>query len=129
MQQREIEETGIASLKIGYNNVFGYYLEVRNTYRDQVPETWIRKQTLVNAERYITQELKDYEEKILTAESKIQVIENRLYTELMLAMTEYVAQMQQDAAVVAQLDCLMSFATAASSQALAVWGLKRSNTK
>ena len=113
MQQREIEETGIASLKIGYNNVFGYYLEVRNTYRDQVPETWIRKQTLVNAERYITQELKDYEEKILTAESKIQVIENRLYTELMLAMTEYVAQMQQDAAVVAQLDCLMSFATAA----------------
>ena len=113
MQQREIEETGIQSLKIGYNNVFGYYLEVRNTYREQVPETWIRKQTLVNAERYITQELKDYEEKILTAESKIQVIENRLYTELMLAMTEYVAQMQQDAAVVAQLDCLMSFAIAA----------------
>jgi DNA mismatch repair protein MutS len=113
MQQREIEETGIQSLKIGYNNVFGYYLEVRNTYRDQVPETWIRKQTLVNAERYITQELKDYEEKILTAESKIQIIENRLYTELMLAMTEYVAQMQQDAAVVAQMDCLMSFATVA----------------
>ena len=113
MQQREIEETGISSLKIGYNNVFGYYLEVRNTYRDQVPETWIRKQTLVNAERYITQELKEYEEKILTAETKIQVIENRLYTELMLAMNEYVAQMQQDAAVVAQLDCLMSFATAA----------------
>ena len=113
MQQREIEETGISSLKIGYNNVFGYYLEVRNTYRDQVPETWIRKQTLVNAERYITQELKEYEEKILTAETKIQVIENRLYTELMLAMTEYVAQMQQDAAVIAQLDCLLSFATAA----------------
>ncbi len=113
LQQREIENTGISSLKIGYNNVFGYYLEVRNTYRDQVPETWIRKQTLVNAERYITQELKDYEEKILTAETQIQVIENRLYTELMLAMTEYVAQMQQDAAVVAQLDCLMSFATVA----------------
>ena len=113
MQQREIEQTGIQSLKIGYNNVFGYYLEVRNTYREQVPETWIRKQTLVNAERYITQELKDYEEKILTAESQIQIIENRLYTELMLAMTEYVAQMQQDASVVAQLDCLMSFATAA----------------
>ena len=113
MQQREIEETGISSLKIGYNNVFGYYLEVRNTYRDQVPETWIRKQTLVNAERYITQELKEYEEKILTAETKIQVIENRLYTELMLAMTEYVAQMQQDAAVIAQLDCLLIFATAA----------------
>ena len=113
LQQREIENTGISSLKIGYNNVFGYYLEVRNTYRDQVPETWIRKQTLVNAERYITQELKDYEEKILTAETQIQVIENRLYSELMLAMTEYVAQMQQDAAVVAQLDCLMSFATVA----------------
>ena len=113
MQQREIEETGISSLKIGYNNVFGYYLEVRNTYREQVPETWIRKQTLVNAERYITQELKDYEEKILTAETKIQVIENRLYAELMLAMTEYVAQMQQDAAVIAQLDCLLSFATTA----------------
>lgn len=113
MQQREIDATGISSLKIGYNNVFGYYLEVRNTYRDQVPENWIRKQTLVNAERYITQELKDYEEKILTAETQIQVIENRLYTELMLAMTEYVPQMQQDAAVVAQLDCLMSFATVA----------------
>ena len=113
MQQREIEETGISSLKIGYNNVFGYYLEVRNTYRDQVPETWIRKQTLVNAERYITQELKEYEEKILTAETKIQVIENRLYTELMLAMTDYVGQMQQDAAVIAQLDCLMSFASVA----------------
>ena len=113
MQQREIDATGISSLKIGYNNVFGYYLEVRNTYRDQVPENWIRKQTLVNAERYITQELKDYEEKILTAETQIQVIENRLYTELMLTMTEYVPQMQQDAAVVAQLDCLMSFATVA----------------
>ena len=113
MQQREIDATGISSLKIGYNNIFGYYLEVRNTYRDQVPENWIRKQTLVNAERYITQELKDYEEKILTAETQIQVIENRLYSELMLAMTEYVPQMQQNAAVVAQLDCLMSFATVA----------------
>ncbi len=113
MQQREIETTGISSLKIGYNNVFGYYLEVRNTYRDQVPDTWIRKQTLVNAERYITQELKEYEEKILNAESQIQVIENRLYAELMLAMTEYVPQMQQDAAVIAQLDCLLSFATTA----------------
>ena len=113
LQQREAERTGIQSLKIGYNNVFGYYLEVRNTYRDQVPETWIRKQTLVNAERYITQELKEYEEKILTAESQIQTIENRLYTELMLAMTEYVAQMQQNATVIAQLDCLMSFATVA----------------
>lgn len=113
LQQREIEATGITSLKIGYNNVFGYYLEVRNTYKDQVPDTWIRKQTLVNAERYITQELKEYEEKILTAESQIQIIENRLYTELMLAMTDYVAQMQQNASVIAQLDCLMSFATVA----------------
>ena len=113
LQQREIDATGISSLKIGYNNVFGYYLEVRNTYKEQVPEEWIRKQTLVNAERYITQELKEYEEKILTAESQIQIIENRLYTELMLAMTEYVAQMQQNAAVIAQLDCLMSFATVA----------------
>lgn len=113
IQQREVEATGIQSLKIGYNNVFGYYLEVRNTYKDQVPAEWIRKQTLVNAERYITQELKEYEEKILTAESQIQIIESRLYTELMLALSEFVPQMQADAAVVAQLDCLMSFATVA----------------
>ena len=110
IQQREIDSTGIQSLKIGYNNVFGYYLEVRNTYKEQVPETWIRKQTLVNAERYITQELKEYEDKILNAEGQIQIIENRLYTELMLALTEYVPQMQMDANVVAQLDCLMGFA-------------------
>ncbi len=110
IQQREIESTGIQSLKIGYNNVFGYYLEVRNTYKEQVPETWIRKQTLVNAERYITQELKEYEDKILNAEGQIQIIETRLYTELMLAITEYVPQMQMDANVVAQLDCLMGFA-------------------
>ncbi|MBR2450482.1 MAG: DNA mismatch repair protein MutS [Paludibacteraceae bacterium] len=113
IQQREIEATGIQSLKIGYNNVFGYYLEVRNTYKDQVPETWIRKQTLVNAERYITQELKEYEDKILNAEGQIQIIETRLYTELMLALTEYVPQMQMDANVVAQLDCLMGFARVA----------------
>ena len=113
IQQREVEATGIQSLKIGYNNVFGYYLEVRNTYKDQVPAEWIRKQTLVNAERYITQELKEYEEKILTAETQIQIIESRLYTELMLALSEFVPQMQADAAVVAQLDCLMSFATVA----------------
>ena len=100
IQQREIERTGIQSLKIGYNNVFGYYLEVRNTYRDQVPAEWIRKQTLVNAERYITDELKTYEEKITTAEEKIQIIENRL--------------MQLDANVLAQLDCLLSFATIAA---------------
>ena len=110
IQQREIEATGIQSLKIGYNNVFGYYLEVRNTYKEQVPETWIRKQTLVNAERYITQELKEYEDKILNAEGQVQIIETRLYTELMLALTEYVPQMQMDANVVAQLDCLMGFA-------------------
>ena len=113
IQKREIEATGIQSLKIGYNNVFGYYLEVRNTYKDQVPETWIRKQTLVNAERYITQELKEYEDKILNAEGQIQIIETRLYTELMLALTEYVSQMQMNANVVAQMDCLMGFARVA----------------
>ena len=113
IQQREIESTGIQSLKIGYNNVFGYYLEVRNTYKEQVPETWIRKQTLVNAERYITQELKEYEDKILNAEGQIQIIETRLYTELMLALTEYVSQMQMNANVIAQMDCLMGFARVA----------------
>ena len=113
IQQREIDSTGIQSLKIGYNNVFGYYLEVRNTYKDQVPDTWIRKQTLVNAERYITQELKEYEDKILNAEGQIQIIETRLYTELMLALTEYVPQMQMDANVIAQMDCLMGFARVA----------------
>lgn len=114
LQQREIEQTGISSLKIGYNNVFGYYLEVRNTYKDQVPASWIRKQTLVNAERYITEELKSYEEKILSAEEQIQVLENRLFTELILALTEYVPAMQVDANVLAQLDCLLSFATVAA---------------
>ncbi len=114
LQQREMERTGIQSLKVGYNSVFGYYIEVRNTYKDQVPAEWIRKQTLVNAERYITQELKEYEEKILTAESQIQVIENRLYAELMLALTDYVPSMQTDASVVAQLDCLLCFATVAT---------------
>ena len=114
IQQREIERTGIASLKIGYNNVFGYYLEVRNTYKDQVPPEWIRKQTLVNAERYITDELKTYEEKINSAEERIQIIENRLYQELMLALSEWVPQMQLNANVLAQLDCLLSFATVAA---------------
>ena len=114
IQQREIERTGIQSLKIGFNNVFGYYLEVRNTYKEQVPPEWIRKQTLVNAERYITEELKAYEEKITTAEERIQIIENRLYQELMLALTEWVPQMQLDANVLAQLDCLLSFATIAA---------------
>ena len=114
IQQREIERTGIQSLKIGYNNVFGYYLEVRNTYKDQVPAEWIRKQTLVGAERYITDELKTYEEKITSAEDRIQIIENRLYQELMLALTEWVPQMQLNANVLAQLDCLLSFATVAA---------------
>ncbi len=113
LQQREIERTGINSLKIGYNNVFGYYLEVRNTFKDSVPPEWIRKQTLVNAERYITEELKEYEQKILNAEEQIQIIENRLYQELMLALCEWVPQMQLDAQVLGQLDCLLSFATTA----------------
>ena len=113
LQQREIERTGISSLKIGYNNVFGYYLEVRNTFKDSVPPEWIRKQTLVNAERYITEELKEYEQKILNAEEQIQIIENRLYQELMLALCEWVPQMQLDAQVLGQLDCLLSFATTA----------------
>ena len=114
IQQRESERTGIQSLKIGYNNVFGYYLEVRNAYKEQVPPEWIRKQTLVNAERYITEELKQYEEKITTAEDQIQIIENRLYMELILALSEWVPQMQLDAQVLAQLDCLLSFATVAT---------------
>ncbi len=115
LQQQEIEKTGIQSLKIGFNNVFGYYLEVRNSYKDKVPQEWIRKQTLVNAERYITEELKEYEQKILTAEEKIQIIENRLYNELLCALTEYVPPMQVDANIVAQLDCLLSFATIAQA--------------
>ena len=113
IQRREIEATGISSLKIGFNNVFGYYLEVRNTYKDQVPPEWIRKQTLVNAERYITEELKEYEQKIVTAEEKIAQIETRLYMELLLAMSEEVSAMQIDANVLAQIDCLLSFATVA----------------
>jgi len=114
IQQREIETTGISSLKIGYNNVFGYYLEVRNTYKDQVPSEWIRKQTLVNAERYITEELKQYEEKIVSAEEQIQILENRLYNELILALMDFVPQLQVDASVLAQLDCLLSFASIAA---------------
>ncbi len=114
MQQREIESTGIQSLKIGFNNVFGYYLEVRNTYKDQVPENWIRKQTLVNAERYITDELKQYEEQINSASDKIDAIESRIYNELILALTDYVGEMQIDANILAQLDCLSGFATIAA---------------
>ncbi|MCQ2346023.1 MAG: DNA mismatch repair protein MutS [Paludibacteraceae bacterium] len=110
LQQREAEATGIQSLKIGFNNVFGYYLEVRNTYRDAVPPTWIRKQTLVSAERYITPELKEYEDRIVNAEGRIEIIENRIYAELLLALSQYVPVLQLDAQVLAQLDCLVSFA-------------------
>ena len=113
IQQRESEETGIPSLKIAYNNVFGYYIEVRNAHKDKVPETWIRKQTLVNAERYITQELKEYEEKILGAEDKILVLETRLYNELVMALSEFIPAIQIDATQIARLDCLLAFATAA----------------
>ncbi len=110
LQQRESERTGIPSLKISFNNVFGYYIEVRNTYKDNVPNEWIRKQTLVNAERYITQELKEYEEKILGAEEKIQSLENRIYSELITAIVDYIPSIQMDAAHLARLDVLLSFA-------------------
>ena len=114
IQQRESEVTGIPSLKISYNNVFGYYIEVRNLHKDKVPETWIRKQTLVNAERYITQELKDYEEKILGAEEKILAIETRLFNELVISLTDYIAAIQLNSNVIAQLDCLLSFSKVSS---------------
>ena len=113
IQERETQQTGIASLKIGYNNVFGYYLEVRNTYKDRVPQDWIRKQTLAQAERYITQELKEYEDKILGAEEKILSLETRLFNELVLAMREYIPAIQINANLVARLDCLLSFAKTA----------------
>jgi DNA mismatch repair protein MutS len=113
IQKREIEKTGIPSLKIAFNNVFGYYLEVTNTHKDKVPEDWIRKQTLTNAERYITQELKEYEEKILSAESKILEIESRLYADLLQNMADYVATIQINSQLAARLDCLLSFAEVA----------------
>jgi DNA mismatch repair protein MutS len=113
IQQREAELTGIQSLKIGYNNVFGYYLEVRNTYKDKVPQEWVRKQTLAQAERYITQELKEYEEKILGAEDKILSLEGRLFTELVLDMQDFIPQIQINATLLAQLDCLLAFAKTA----------------
>ena len=113
VQQRESEQTGIPSLKIGYNNVFGYYIEVRNVHKDKVPQEWIRKQTLVNAERYITQELKEYEEKILGAEDKILILETQLYTELVQSLNEFISAIQIDANQIARLDCLLSFATTA----------------
>ena len=109
LQQRLSEETNIPSIKIAFNNVFGYYIEVRNTHKDKVPEEWIRKQTLVNAERYITEELKDYESKILGAEEKIQAIEIRLYNELIMALSEFIAAIQLDAILLAKIDVLISF--------------------
>ena len=113
IQEREAQQTGIASLKIGYNNVFGYYLEVRNTYKDKVPQEWVRKQTLAQAERYITQELKEYEEKILGAEDKILSLEAQLFNNLVTAAQEFIPQVQQNANVIARLDCLLSAAKTA----------------
>ena len=115
VQQREIENTGIPSLKIAFNNVFGYYIEVRNTHKDKVPADWIRKQTLVNAERYITEELKEYEEKILGVEEKILSLEARLFNELILCLTEYIPPIQCNANLIARIDCLLSFAKTASA--------------
>ena len=113
MQQKEAERTGISSLKIGYNNVFGYYLEVRNTFKDNVPPEWVRKQTLAQAERYITQELKEYEEKILGAEDKIFALETRLYNELVVGIQRFIETLQRDAAIIAEMDCLLGFAKVA----------------
>ena len=115
IQQRESELTGIPSLKIAYNNVFGYYIEVRNAHKDKVPAEWIRKQTLVNAERYITQELKEYEEKILGAEDKILTLETRIYNELVMSLAEFIPAIQINATQIAVLDCLLSFASAAKA--------------
>ena len=113
IQEREVEKTGISSLKIGYNNVFGYYLEVRNTYKEQVPQEWIRKQTLAQAERYITEELKEYEEKILGAEEKILSLETKLFNDLVVDTQEYIQQIQTNANLIARLDCLLSGAKTA----------------
>ena len=110
IQEREAEKTGITSLKVGYNNVFGYYLEVRNTFKSKVPDTWVRKQTLAQAERYITQELKEYEDKILGADEKILALEARLFNELILAMQDFIPQIQINANLLARIDCLLSFA-------------------
>ncbi|MBQ9440601.1 MAG: DNA mismatch repair protein MutS [Paludibacteraceae bacterium] len=110
IQQREIANTGITSLKIGFNNVFGYYIEVRNTFRNQVPPTWIRRQTLVSAERYITEELKEYEEKITSAEERIAIIENRIFNDTVIELSNYLVDIQRNAHIVAQIDCLLNFA-------------------
>jgi DNA mismatch repair protein MutS len=116
IQEREIQATGISSLKIAFNNVFGYYIEVRNTHKDKVPETWVRKQTLVSAERYITEELKEYEQKILGAEEKILHIEQQLYQQLIFGMSDFIGPIQKNAQLIAQLDCLFSFAKVALAQ-------------
>lgn len=113
LQQRESERTGITSLKVSFNNVFGYYIEVRNTHKDKVPTDWIRKQTLVSAERYITEELKEYEAKILGAEEKVLAIEQRIFEQLVFSLSEYISSIQLNANLIAQLDCLLSFATTA----------------
>ena len=115
VQQRESEQTGIPSLKIAFNNVFGYYIEVRNSHKDKVPPEWIRKQTLVNAERYITEELKEYEEKILGAEEKILALESRIFNELVLCMMEYIPPIQTNANLIGRIDCLLSFAKVAAA--------------
>ena len=113
LQQKEQDATGIPSLKVGFNNIFGYYFEVYNTHKDKVPAEWIRKQTLTNAERYITPELKEYEDKILGAEERILALELQLYSQLMATVTEYVQPIQYDAQLVAHLDCLQCFAEVA----------------
>jgi DNA mismatch repair protein MutS len=110
MVERESEATGISSLKIASNNVFGYYIEVRNAHKSKVPETWVRKQTLVNAERYITEELKEYEAKILGAEEKIHVLEQEIFQKLILWINDYIKSVQQNAILIGRLDCLCSFA-------------------
>src|SRR5690606_36328107 len=111
LEKRESEKTGIPSLKVSFNNVFGYYIEVRNTHKDKVPAEWIRKQTLVNAERYITEELKEYEAKILGAEEKIHLLETRIFEELIVWVSNYIRPIQTNANLIAQLDCLAGFAT------------------
>ncbi|HEY0262126.1 MAG TPA: DNA mismatch repair protein MutS, partial [Chitinophagales bacterium] len=114
IQQEETERTGISSLKVGFNNVFGYYLEVTNTHKDKVPSNWIRKQTLANAERYITEELKEYEQKVLGAEEKIQAIEERVFNELVLYIKDFTLSIQQNANIIARLDVLLSFSESAN---------------
>jgi DNA mismatch repair protein MutS len=128
MQQREIERTGITSLKISFNNVFGYYIEVRNTHKEKVPVDWIRKQTLVSAERYITEELKEYESKILGAEEKILELETRLFNELVMAVAEYTEPVQLNASLIARLDCLLSFALSAVENKYVRPAMNESNT-